>query len=175
MSKSKPTQSIWLIDPPSQVYGKVMAIGDGLMPHYFEWATELPLSEVRRVLDALARKELHPREAKRTLARTITADLHSTAAAEEAEREFDRLHKQGGAPAEVEVVTVDRDGAKEVSIVELLVQAGLQTSKGAARRVVEQGGVKVDGKRATLTTVVPASGEPLVQVGPRRFARIRFR
>jgi tyrosyl-tRNA synthetase len=175
MHKSKPATAIWLVDPPNEIYGKVMAIQDELMPHYYEWATELPMGEVRATLDALAREELHPREAKRKLARTITTELHSSPAAEEAEREFDRLHKQGGAPAEVEVVTVHRDGAKEVSIVELLVQAGLQTSKGAARRVVEQGGVKVDGKRATLTTVVPASGEPLVQVGPRRFARIRFR
>ena len=79
MSKSKPAQSIWLVDPPAEVYGKVMSIDDRLMPHYFEWATELPMEEVRATLDALARKDLHPREAKRKLARTVTADLHSAA------------------------------------------------------------------------------------------------
>src|SRR5713101_4224172 len=105
MSKSKPAQSIWLIDPPSEVYGKVMAIADELMPHYFEWATEVPLEEVRATLEALARKELHPREAKRKLARTITAELRSPAEAEEAEREFDRVHKEGAAP--VTAATVD--------------------------------------------------------------------
>src|SRR5207244_2456706 len=64
MHKSKPATAIWLVDPPSVVYGKVMAIQDQLMPHYFEWATEMPLGDVRTILDALARKQLHPREAK---------------------------------------------------------------------------------------------------------------
>jgi len=152
-----------------------MAIQDQLMPHYFEWATEMPLGEVRTILDALARKELHPREAKRTLARRITGELHSSAAAEEAERAFDRLHKEGAAPTDIDVITVDRDGAKEVPIVELIVQAGLEKSKRAARTLVEQGAVRVDRERATLETRVPTSGELLMQLGPRRFARIRFR
>jgi len=175
MHKSKPATAIWLVDPPSEVYGKVMAIQDQLMPHYFEWATEMPLGEVRTILDALARKELHPREAKRALARRITAELHSSAAAEEAERAFDRLHKEGAAPTGIDVITVDRDGAKEVPVVELIVQAGLEKSKRAARTLVEQGAVRVDRERATLETRVPTSGELLMQLGPRRFARIRFR
>src|SRR2546428_781721 len=65
MSKSKPATAIWLTDPPSEVYGKVMAIEDKLMSHYFEWATELPMPEVQATLRAIAAKELHPREAKR--------------------------------------------------------------------------------------------------------------
>src|SRR5438094_727436 len=67
------------------------------------------------------------------------------------------------------------DGAKEVPIVELIVQAGLEKSKRAARTLVEQGAVRVDRERATLETRVPTSGELLMQLGPRRFARIRFR
>ncbi|HEV8536568.1 MAG TPA: tyrosine--tRNA ligase [Candidatus Limnocylindria bacterium] len=175
MSKSKPTTAIWLTDPPSDVYGKVMSIEDRLMSHYFEWATELPMSEVQATLRAIAQKELHPREAKRKLARTITAELHSVAAAEEAEREFDRVHTQGEAPGDVESREVKVDGAKEIAIVELLVLAGLRASKGEARRAVEQGGVHVDGKKATVGTSVPVKGEPVVRVGKRTFARIRFR
>src|SRR5213594_3519715 len=123
MSKSKPAQSIWLVDSPSEVYGKVMAIDDKLMPHYFEWATELPMEEVRATLDALARKELHPREAKRQLARTITTELHSAPAADEAQHEFDRVHKEGAAPDAVPTVDVTVNGQKEVSIVDLVVEA----------------------------------------------------
>src|SRR6267143_3032252 len=140
MSKSKPAQSIWLVDPPNEIYGKVMSIDDALMPHYYEWATELPMEEVRATLDALARKELHPREAKRKLARTITAELRSPAEAEEAEREFDRVHKERAAPADTPNVDVSANGAKEISIVDLLVMAQLETSKSKARHVVEQGG-----------------------------------
>jgi len=175
MSKSKPGESIWLIDPPREVYGKVMSIDDGLMPHYFEWATELPLSEVRATLDALARGELRPVEAKRKLARTITAELHSAAAAEEAEREFDRVHRQREAPPVMDVVTVSVNGAKELPIVELLVRAGLETSKGAARRLVEQNGVRVNRTVASVNTAVSTREEAVVQIGKRKFARIRFR
>ena len=175
MHKSKPATAIWLVDPPNEIYGKVMSIDDKLMPHYYEWATELPMEEVRTTLDALARKDLHPREAKRKLARTITTELHSAAAAEEAEREFDRVHKERAAPADTASVDVPVNGAKEIGIVDLLVMAQLETSKGKARRVVEQGGVKVNGHKADLTTAVPTQGEALVQVGPRRSKLVRFR
>jgi tyrosyl-tRNA synthetase len=175
MSKSKPAESIWLVDPPNEVYGKVMKITDDLMPHYFDWATELPLDEVRATLEALARKELHPREAKRKLARTITTELHSASAAEEAEHAFDRIHKEGQAPEDVDIKDVKADGAKEISIVDLLVLAGLRKSKAEARRVVEQKGVRVDNTPANASTMVPVRGEPLVQVGKRQAARIRFR
>jgi tyrosyl-tRNA synthetase len=175
MHKSKPATAIWLVDPPSEIYGKVMSIADSLMPHYYEWATELPMEEVRATLGALARKELHPREAKRKLARTITAELRSKAEAEEAEREFDRVHKERAAPADTPSVDVAANGAKEIGIVDLLVMAQLETSKAKARRVVEQGGVKVNGQKADLTTTVPTKGEAMVQVGPRRSKLVRFR
>ena len=174
MSKSKPAQSIWLVDPPSEVYGKVMAIDDKLMPHYFEWATELPMEEVRATLDALARKELHPREAKRKLARTITTELHSAPAADEAEQEFDRVHKEGSAPDAVPTVDMSVDGQKEVGIVDLVVGA-FAKSKSDARRLVAQKGVRVDGALATEDTKVAVKGEPLVQIGKRQAVRVRFR
>jgi tyrosyl-tRNA synthetase len=174
MSKSKPAQSIWLIDPPAAVYGKVMAIDDKLMPHYFEWATELPMDEVRATLDALARKDLHPREAKRKLARTITTELHSAAAAEEAEREFDRVHKEGAAPDAAPTVDVKVNGQKEVGIVDLVVSA-FGKSKTEVRRLLSQSGVRIDGALATEDTKVPVTGEPLIQIGKRQAARVRFR
>jgi len=174
MSKSKPAQSIWLVDPPSEVYGKVMAIDDKLMPHYFEWATELPMDDVRATLDALARKDLHPREAKRKLARTITTELHSAAAADDAEREFDRVHKGGAAPDAVPTVDVTVDGQKELPIVDLVVSA-FAKSKREARQLVSQNGVRVDGTVASEDTKVPVRGEPLVQIGKRQAVRIRFR
>jgi tyrosyl-tRNA synthetase len=175
MHKSKPATAIWLVDPANEIYGKVMSIDDSLMPHYYEWATELPMEEVRATLDALARKDLHPREAKRKLARTITAELRSPAEAEEAEREFDRVHKERAAPADTASVDVAVNGAKEIGIVDLLVMAQLETSKSKARQVVDQGGVKVNGQKADLTTLVSTNGDALLQVGPRRSKLVRFR
>jgi tyrosyl-tRNA synthetase len=175
MSKSKPTTAIWLTDPPNEVYGKVMKIEDKLMSHYFEWATELPMSEVQATLRAVAQKELHPKEAKANLARTITGELHGADAAEEAGREFERVHKEREVPGDVDIVEVKVDGAKEIAIIDLLVLARLQASKGAARRVVEQNGVSVDGELASIDTTVPVRDEPLIRVGKRTWRRIRFR
>ncbi|MFN2519679.1 MAG: tyrosine--tRNA ligase [Candidatus Limnocylindria bacterium] len=174
MSKSKPATAIWLTDTPEQVYGKVMAIKDDLMPHYFEWATDMPLGEVRATLEALAKQELHPRDAKAMLARRITSELHSPAAAEEASVAFARQFRERGAPAEAEVVTLARDGSGFVPVVDLLVRAGLASSRSEARRVVSQGGVRVDGRAADASTAVASEGEPLVQVGRRQARRIRW-
>ncbi len=174
MSKSKPATAIWLTDTPEQVYGKVMAIKDDLMPHYFEWATDMPLGEVRATLEALAKQELHPRDAKAMLARRITSELHSPAAAEEASAAFARQFRERGAPAEAEVVTLARDGSGYVPVVDLLVRAGLASSRSEARRVVSQGGVRVNGRAADASTAVASEGEPLVQVGRRQARRIRW-
>lgn len=175
MAKSKPHTAIWLLDPPDEVFGKVMSIPDALMPHYYEWGTEMPLAEVRSTLDALARSELHPREAKERLARRITAELHSDAAADDAAAAFARRFREGEAPEDIPPVAVDRDGERAVPIVDLLVRAGLVASRGAARRLVEQRGIRIDGAVAAPDTAVPTEGQPVVQYGRRRFARINWR
>ncbi|HET8570170.1 MAG TPA: tyrosine--tRNA ligase [Candidatus Limnocylindria bacterium] len=174
MSKSIPHTGVWLTDPPNDVYGKVMSISDDLMPHWFEWGTEMPLSEVRATLDATARGDLHPAEAKRRLAHRIVCELHSAAAAEEAAAAFDRTVRRREVPEEIPEVRVERNGERAVPIVDLLVRAGLERSTGAARRLVEQGGVKVDDAKADLATTVPTDGSPVIQHGRRRYARIRW-
>jgi tyrosyl-tRNA synthetase len=174
MSKSKPQTAIWLTDPPAEMFGKIMSIHDGLMPHYFEWATEMPMDEVRAILDGLAKGELHPRDAKARLARQIVSELHSAAAADEAAAAFAKQFREGELPADIPDVTVAKDGVKGVNIVDLLVRAALVKSKGEARRLVEQRGVRVDGAVAELTTEVAASGVPIVQYGRRKYARITW-
>ncbi|HEV8229521.1 MAG TPA: tyrosine--tRNA ligase [Candidatus Limnocylindria bacterium] len=174
MSKSKPKQSIWLTDPPNDVYGKVMSIEDKLMPHYFEWATEMPRKEVNKILGAIGNRDLHPKEAKERLAWQITSELHSPAAADEAKIAFAKQFSEGGLPEDIEVREVEKNG-HEINIVELLRDSKLATSRSDALRLVKQGGVKVDGSKASLETMVPTTTEPVIQVGPRRHARIRWR
>lgn len=174
MSKSKPATGIWLTDPPDEMFGKLMAIKDELMPHYFEWATELPLAEVRATCAALAAGSLHPRDAKQQLARRIVTELHSAAAADEAAAAFRRQFSDGEQPAEVPVVRVAAAGDSTVLIVDLLVRAALVSSRGAARRLVEQRGVKIDGRVAEPTSAVPVSATPVIQYGKRKYARINW-
>ena len=174
MSKSKPATAIWFTDPPNDMFGKIMSIRDDLMPHYFEWATELPMDEVRALLDALAKGELHPREAKERLARRIVAEFHSAAAADEAAAAFGKQFREGAAPAEIPDVRVPKDGSTTLNVVDLLVRASLVKSKGEARRLIEQRGVKIDNAVADLGTELAFTGSPVVQYGKRKYARITW-
>ncbi len=174
MSKSKPDTAIWLTDAPNEMFGKVMSLKDEVMPHYFEWATELPMADVRAILDGLATGDVHPREAKEKLARQIVTELHSAAAADDASAAFKSQFAKGEQPADIPDVTVTKDGAENVNIVDLLVRATLVKSRGEARRLVEQRGVKVDGTVAEVTTGVPITTTPVIQYGKRKYARITW-
>jgi tyrosyl-tRNA synthetase len=175
MSKSKPKTGIWLTDPPNEIYGKVMSIEDKLMPHYFEWATEMPRKEVNKILGAIGNRELHPKEAKERLAWQITSELHSPAAADEARVAFGKQFKEGGQPDEIQDREVEKDGQIEFNIVELLRDSKIATSRSDALRLVKQGGVSVDGSKADLETMVPTATEPVIKVGKRQYWRIRWR
>ena len=174
MSKSKPKTGIWLTDEPNEIYGKVMSIDDSLMPHYYEWATDLPWDEVKKINAALASKELGPKAAKEKLAWQITSELHSPAKADQAAAAFTRQFTEGHAPENVEEVTIEANGAKEMNIVEVLIK-GLKKSRSESRRLVEQGGVSVDGSKSNLETTVSTDSEFDLKYGKRSHARIRWR
>ena len=174
MSKSKPKTGIWLTDEPNEIYGKVMSIDDSLMPHYYEWATDMPWDEVKQIIAALAKKELGPKAAKEKLAWQITSELHSPAKADEAAAAFTRQFTEGQTPEDLEIVTIEANGAEELNIVEVLIK-GLKKSRSESRRLVEQGGVSVDGSRSNLDTTVSTAGEHDLKYGKRSHARIRWR
>jgi tyrosyl-tRNA synthetase len=174
MSKSKPATAIWFTDAPNDMFGKIMSLKDEVMPHYFEWATEMPMDEVRALLDGLAKGDVHPREAKERLARQIVTEMHSAAAADEAAAAFAKQFRGGELPAEIPDVKVTKDGVTAMNIVDLLVRAELVKSKGEARRLVEQRGVKIDSAVAELSTEVAVAGAPVVQYGKRKYARITW-
>ncbi len=164
MSKSKPATGVWLTDPPAEAFGKVMAIHDDLMPHWFEWATEMPMPEVRATLDALRSGELKPRDAKERLARRIVTELHSAEAAAEAAEAFRRQFREKAGPAQTSSRPVALEGP-DASIVDLLVALKLVRNRSEARNVVSTGAVKVDGTVATPALRVPRGDRPVIQVG----------
>jgi len=174
MHKSKPATAIWLTDPPNEMFGKVMAIHDDLMPHYFEWATEMPMAEVRAILDGLARGEVHPREAKERLARRIVTEMHSAAAADEAAAAFAKQFREGERPADIPDVRVAGDGATTMNVVDVLVRASLVKSRSEARRLVEQRGVRIDDTVAALSTELAVGDASVIQYGKRKYARITW-
>jgi tyrosyl-tRNA synthetase len=174
MSKSKPKTGIWLTDAPNEIYGKVMSIDDALMPHYFEWATDLPWDEVKKLNASIARKEVDPKATKEKLAWQITSELHSREKADEAAEAFKRQFSEGKLPDDIQEISLEADGMKEINIVELLMK-GLRKSRSESRRLVEQGGVSVEGSKVNVESKFPTVGDYVVKYGKRNYARIRWR
>ena len=164
---------VGVTDPADEMFGKIMSIPDQLMVKYYRLCTSLPVDEVEQIEAELARGELHPNATKRRLAREIVALYHSADDAQAAEAAFDRVFKEHQVPEDVPQFAVDLTGT--VFLPGLLKDTGLVNTNSDGRRMIEQGGVRIDG------TVVGAErlevqGEVLdgavLQVGKRRFARI---
>lgn len=168
MSKSLDNY-IGISDPPGEMFGKVMSIPDGVMPEYFRLLTSLPSIEIERILEGVTSGELNPRDAKVRLATTIVELFHSPEDAARARDEFDRVFSARGLPSEMPELAV----AAEQRLIPLLVRAGLAQTNNEARRLVSQGGVKLNGQALSDPNASLQLAEPAVlQVGPRRFLRL---
>jgi tyrosyl-tRNA synthetase len=162
---------IGVTDPPGEVFGKVMSIPDALMPQWFRLATELPDLEVGRVVTGVEKGTIHPGEAKRLLARSVTGLYWGDEAAAEAEAAFDRLFRDHEIPEDVEEATLPV--GDPVHLPSLLRDLGLATSGSEARRLIEQGAVKINGRKVLSEEVVRSDlVGAVVQVGKRRFIRL---
>ena len=129
-------------DVPREMFGKLMSISDELMWTYYTLLTDLSEQEVAEVKAQVATGRLHPKEAKIGLAKTIVAQFHSPRAALEAEGEFERVHVRGELPEDIPVHPVLFD-----TIERILVECGLANSTSDASRKVQQGAVRVDGRK----------------------------
>jgi len=157
---------IGVTEPPEEIYGKTLRLPDAAMGTWYELLLGEPLPP-----------DANPRDAKRALARTLVARFHDERAAEEAERAFDRVHREHRPPEEIPEAALPADGDGAVHLPALLASAfGVTSSE--ARRLLKQGGVRLDG--------APLEPEPLdrpasdlegrvLQLGKRRFARLRRR
>lgn len=164
---------VGISEAPSEMFGKLMSIGDELMPAYYELCTDVPMDEVG-VLTHSGRT--HPREAKKRLAREIITLYHSAEAAQSADDEFERVHKEHQIPDEMPEIAVPSeicDAAGHARVTALLVAAKLAPSSGEAKRLIQQGGVTIDGEKITdpAQSVLVQSGQ-VVKVGRNRFARL---
>lgn len=164
---------IGINEAPAEMFGKVMSISDELMWRYYELLTDLRTEEIARMRAAASSGESNPRHYKVELARSIISDFHSKADADSAEAEFNRIFVERGAPEEIETREVEAGGWP---LPRLLARVGLAASVAEARRLIEQGGVRIGGERQTDTGVaveVKQGDETLLQVGKRRFLRVR--
>ncbi len=156
-----------LTDEPNDMFGKVMSLKDELMIKYFELATRVPLSEISELEKQLKKGE-NPRNVKVRLAKELVTLYHGKKAAEMAVAEFEKVFTNKEKPTDISQVRVKSQG-----ILDLLVETKLALSKSEARRLVEQGGVKLNDKVIKEWDAKPEfeSGE-ILQVGKRKFVKL---
>ncbi len=167
---------IGIAESADDIFGKAMSVSDDLMWRYYELLTDLSVTEVAQIKAAVADGSKHPRETKVDLAKRIVADFHSQTAADTAELEFNRRFRDHQAPSDLETVHIST-AEPSIKIVDLLVQVNLSASKAEARRLIAQGGVKVNNEKisdAALLIEIAASPELLLQVGKLKFLKIEF-
>jgi len=170
MSKSL-GNTVGINDSPSEIFGKLMSISDNLMWRYIELLSFEPLETVRQWKEQVQAGS-NPRDVKVTFASEIVARFHDARAAQAAIADFEARFQRDEVPSEIPEVKIASSGAA-LLITQVLKQAGLTDSTSEAVRMIEQGGVKLDGEKVVNKAIKLAQGTTAVlQVGKRKFARI---
>ncbi len=172
MSKSLDNY-IGISESPRQIYGKTLSIPDKLIYDYYVLATNTSGEDLLKIKNQLEDKSLNPRDLKRQLARTLVALYHDEAAASAAEEEFDRVFIKKDLPDDIPEQSIALENGS-IGIMRLLAETKLVASNGEARRMIEQGGVTIDGERISdYNAEISIAESIIVKVGKRRFLRVK--
>lgn len=171
MSKSLDNH-IGIAESPKEIYGKTLSIPDDLIYAYFLLTTNVPMKEVQQIKEQLENRSVNPRDLKRRLARELVTLYFNEQAARNAEEEFDKIFVQKEVPEKIEEFAIHGEDGK-IPIVELLTTTRMASSNSDARRLIQQGGVSIDGQKITdVNTMIPLKKEFILKVGKRRFLKI---
>jgi tyrosyl-tRNA synthetase len=158
-------------EPPKEIFGKLMSVSDDLMWRYYDLLSFRTNDEIVRFKEEVAGGR-NPRDVKVMLAQEIVQRFHSRQAAEEALTDFEARFRQGAIPEDIVEVAI-ACGQEGMGIAQVLKQAGLTGSTSEALRMVEQGGVRLEGEKVSDRALVLKPGTTVVlQVGKRKFARV---
>ena len=170
MSKSL-GNCVGITEAPESIFGKLMSISDELMWRYVELLSFEPLPTIARWRSEVGAGR-NPREIKVAFAREIVARFHDRTAADRAEADFEARFRQGAMPEKMPEARIDA-GGKPLGIAQALKSSGLTASTSEALRMIEQGGVRVDGEKVTdKSLTLPPGNTFILQVGRRKFARL---
>jgi tyrosyl-tRNA synthetase len=162
---------VGIAEAPEQQFGKTMSIPDEAMANWLNLVTSLHPDEISSLLAAIDKGEMHPMEAKKRLAREIVTLFHGETAAGEAQDYFERTVQSGERPEADEMPSYSLTTA--TGVLTIIKTAGLANSNSEARRLMGQGGVRLDGEKITDPGLVLEPGpERVLQVGKRRFLRL---
>lgn len=164
-------------EPPGAMFGKLMSLPDSLMLRYYELLSDISPADLARLAKDLETGAKHPRDAKEELALEIVGRYHGPAAARQAAREFAHIFREGGLPEEIEELTLaPQKGDAGFLLPNVMVQAGTAPSTSEARRLIKQGGVRLDGEKVTDANLELMPGRTfLLQVGKRRFKKVTLK
>lgn len=161
---------IGISDTPKEIYGKTLSIPDNLIFTYFELGSDISSSELLEVKSKLNDPTFNPRDLKRYLARTFVRMYHNESAAKEAEEEFDKIFIKKEIPDDIPEITFSQ---KEVNIVDLLIETNLAPSRGEAKRLIQQGGVTIDGEKIPdFNFIAKLQSGNVIKVGKRKFVKL---
>jgi tyrosyl-tRNA synthetase len=172
MSKSL-NNAIGIADPADQMFGKLMSISDAMMLRYYELLTKENVPALRRQIESGA---MHPIEVKKRLARVLVTRFYDERTAEHEQRGFESRFQQRQMPENIPKFEWRGPPPATVRLAEVLTVSGMASSMSAARRLIQQGAVRVDGERVADPhgTIVPTEKEIVIQVGPRRIQAVIF-
>jgi tyrosyl-tRNA synthetase len=165
---------VGVTDAPGEIFGKVMSVSDDLMYRWYALLTEEGPEGAGRLREDAAAGRAHPRDLKVRLARVLVERYHDAAAADEAVQQFEQVFARHELPDEIEERTLAA-GPEPIWIASLLKETALASSTSEARRLIQQGGVKIEGEKvSSVDAQIARSGSHLLQVGKRRFLRVTF-
>ena len=169
MSKTYPEHCISLTDSAKDMFGKLMSIPDTLITRYYSLLTDVPQSELVKMDKEIESGSINPRDIKMKLAHMITEEYHGKGGADKAQEEFINVVSNKGIPEDIESVKIDSDK----NILDLLVELNFVQSKGEAKRLIQGGGVKINGEKISDTAfVVTPAMDAVLQAGKRKFAKL---
>jgi tyrosyl-tRNA synthetase len=169
MSKSYDNY-IGISDSPKDIYGRTLSIPDDLIFLYYNLATNSSNEELVEIKQQLDEQNVNPRDIKRRLARTFIAMYHNEEEAIKAEEEFDKVFIKKEVPDDISEIKLND---KELSILDLILKVNFASSKGEAKRLVNQGGVSIDGNKISdLSEIIGITNGMVLKVGKRKFIKL---
>ena len=162
---------IGITEPPREMFGKTMSLADEVMLDYYALVLDHDEAQIEQLRRALADGQVHPREVKARLGRGIVELFHDAHAANAAAEEFDRVFRERQAPEDVETIRV-RSEQGMITITDLLLATGLAESRRQAKRLIQAGGVDLDGLQCDHLQLTVEPGEHLLKVGKHRFRKV---
>ena len=173
MSKSL-NNYIGITESPKEMFGKIMSISDELMFRYYELLSTLDPKEIKKIKEGVKEGRLHPKDIKKKLAIEIISRFHSPSEAIQAAEEFERVFKYKEEPEEIEEIDIYLS-QKKIWLPKLLQLVGLTQSSSEGKRIIQQGGVRVNRQRVSSLEMELSTGNTyLLQVGKRRFKRVHL-